>query len=94
MGVKKYLGIFFVLILFGSILFLMFGNVSLTGETVISEYTFTKAVCDENNYCQDYEIHCRGEQVLAQIPIQGSERQYQNNWEDPRTKEQIEKLCD
>lgn len=93
MGFKKYLSIFFLFILFLGILFLMFGNVSLTGETVQSQYNFIKAVCDENNLCQNYEIHCLNEQVIAQIPIQGSEKQYDENWIDPRTQEQIEQLC-
>ena len=74
-------------------MFLMFGNISLTGETIVNDYTFTKAVCDENNFCQDYEIRCNGEQVVSQTHIKGASVQYPKDWKDPRTKEERERLC-
>tara|TARA_Y100000034_G_C6777701_1_gene347382 strand:- start:593 stop:877 length:285 start_codon:yes stop_codon:yes gene_type:complete len=94
MKLKRNLSIAFLLLIIGGIGYLFIGNVSLTGETILNNYIFTKAICDENNLCQDYEIHCKNGEVTAKIPIVGSERQYSNSWEDPRTQEQIERLCE
>jgi len=74
------------------ILFLIIPLTQITGR-VTSEYSFTKAICDKSNLCQDYEIACRNKQILDIKPL-GNPVQFSSDWKDPRTKEQIEKLCD
>ena len=55
-------------------------------------YSFTKAICNEDNYCEDYEIACDQNQVKRFTPT-GMATQNVNSWKDPRTPEQIERLC-
>ena len=90
------LGILLFVILAIPTLFL-FNNTDITGRLIEDSndfYSFTKAVCDENNKCQDYEVHCNGNETLEITPITGSIVQFSEDWEDSRTQEQIDKLCD
>lgn len=57
------------------------------------ESMMTKAICDENNYCEDYEITCQGTKV-AKISPTGAIVQFSEDWEDPRTQEDKEIRCD
>ena len=58
---------------------------NLTGETVSNDYkTFTKAICDKDNFCQDYEIVCRNNEVISAEPITGASIKLPDNWEDTR----------
>jgi len=57
-------------------------------------HTYTKAFCDESNFCQDYEIICKGKELIKTNTITGATIQQEKDWEDPRTKSQIKKLCD
>jgi len=72
-----------LLILVGALLFLVLKPV-LTGEAVRDYKTYTKAICDENNFCQDYEIACENKQVVGITPISGANIQHLADWEDPR----------
>ena len=56
------------------------------------EKGFTKAICDDQNYCEDYEIVCEQKQVKSFTPT-GMAIQNSNNWNDSRTPEQIEEMC-
>jgi hypothetical protein len=58
-----------------------------------NEYSFTKAVCTEGNFCQDVVIACKNKQTVSITPIQGAFAQFSPKWQDPRTQEQIEKEC-
>lgn len=53
---------------------------------------FTKAICDDQNYCEDYEIVCEQKKVKSFTPT-GMAIQNSNNWNDSRTPEQIEEMC-
>ena len=53
---------------------------------------FTKAVCDDTNYCEDYEVNCEENQVKSFTPT-GMAIQNPASWQDPRTTEQIEEMC-
>ena len=77
-------------ILIGILIFLLFN--STTGET-IRNYSWTKAICNENNYCQDYEIVCNGKDVVRIVPT-GAVIQNSPNWKDPRDEETINKFCE
>ena len=56
-------------------------------------YTHTKAICDEKNYCQDYEIECQGKQVIRMSPITGAFFQQSSEWQDPRDEKTRNVLC-
>jgi len=70
---------------------------TLTGQTIIedklNEYTYTKAICDKNNYCRDNEIICKGNQTVSVTPITGAVVQFDEDWEDPRDDKTINTLC-
>lgn len=70
---------------------------SITGSTAGIEkdyfYSYTKAVCNEKNFCQDYEILCNGNDILNMIPITGASVQFSSDWKDLRDKETRERLC-
>lgn len=57
------------------------------------EYSYTKAVCDKDNACQDHIIVCNGPKVVSSTPITGAVVQFSKKWEDPRPQTQIEELC-
>ena len=75
-----------ILLLIG-VMFL--SNFALTGKTIEENsnyYTYTKAICDEKNYCEDYAIECEGEKKLAITPT-GYAIQNPENWTDKREEE-------
>ncbi len=56
-------------------------------------YTYTKAICNESNYCQDYEITCKQGEMLSIKPIIGAKVQNPLSWRDPRSNESDKDLC-
>lgn len=95
---KKLENIKRLLILLGILLLILIGILiisltrqNITGETV-KEYTHTKAVCNENNFCQDYEVTCQGEKVVDIKPT-GYIVQNPDDWKDPRNQEEIGQWC-
>jgi uncharacterized protein YxeA len=71
--------IIFILIL---VIFSYFLIKQITGKTIAS-YTYTKAFCNETNYCQDYEITCQQGQA-TRIIATGNAVQHSEAWNDPR----------
>ena len=61
----------------------------------IPEYnhSLTKAICNSENFCQDYEIFCKDQKVIGMSPITGAAVQFSVDWEDPRDEEMRNKLC-
>ncbi|HLD55667.1 MAG TPA: hypothetical protein VJB35_05390 [Candidatus Nanoarchaeia archaeon] len=55
---------------------------------------FTKAICNETNFCQDYEIACESNKIIKINPIENASAQFSSEWQDPRNQEEIKKLCD
>jgi|TARA_B100000315_G_C14532033_1_gene566656 hypothetical protein len=95
--VKKQKVIFYFIILlvfFILLFFVIFYYSNLTGKIVedISPYTFTKAVCNNSNYCEDYEVTCEGNNLVSFTPT-GAAIQLDKDWKDPRNDESIERLC-
>lgn len=43
-------------------------NLKLTGEAVINQYSYTKALCINFSYCEDYYIECKGREILKITP--------------------------
>ena len=80
--------------------------IALTAITVVSsqqetpnseaskQHSWTKAICDKNNFCQDYEIECTGNQLVSMSPITGAFIQQDKTWQDPRTFEHRNRVCD
>jgi hypothetical protein len=65
---------------------------SITGKAVQApSYTYTKAICN-STHCQDFEITCENNQARI-TPITGAIISIDENFKDPRTKQEIEKLC-
>ena len=53
----------------------------------------TKAICNEQNLCQDYEIFCENKDVIYMLPITGAVVQFAEDWQDPRDEEIINGFC-
>jgi len=54
-------------------------------------YSYTTAVCNSSNFCQDYEIICKKNEIINQSKITGAFIQHSLDWKDPRRQK---KLCD
>ncbi len=63
----------------------------ITGKT-LDYYTQTKAICDESNYCQDFQVSCNSDGVVMTTPITGAAVQHNISWQDPRNETERE-LC-
>ena len=44
----------------------------------------TVAICDENNFCQDYRVICKDGEELSREPIEGATIQKPEDWIDDR----------
>ena len=53
----------------------------------------TKAFCDSENFCQDYQIFCRDKDFIGKIPITGAFIQLPKEFKDPRSEELRSSLC-
>lgn len=87
--------IFYIMVLILLVFFsVIFYYSNLTGKVVeeINYYTYTKAMCNGTNYCEDYEIVCEDKDTISITPT-GAAIQFSDEWKDPRDKELIEKLC-
>ena len=86
----KKIGIFTIillLILAACITFLL-----ASPEDYLDYHMHTKAICNETNYCQDYQISCNEERAIMTTPITGAVVQYSKDWIDPRSEIERE-LC-
>ena len=86
--------ILIIIVLVAALIFLI--NRTLTGNIIREEnntYMYTKAICNESNFCQDNEITCNGSMIVSVSPITGAVIQHSKDWQDPRSKEDINKLC-
>jgi hypothetical protein len=65
---------------------------NIIGNTIARDYyTYTKAICNDDNFCQDYVITCENKEVTSVEPITGAAIQQDDDWEDPRfNKSEIE----
>ena len=81
-----------ILVLVVGLIFSVFNLFQITGGTIQNHYTYTKAVCNETNYCEDYEITCQDDEVVSMNPT-GAAIQFSNDWEDHRNEEIIERIC-
>jgi len=64
-----------------------------SSEDYLDYYSHTKAICNETNYCQDYQISCNRERAIIITPITGAVIQHSLDWEDPRNESTRNILC-
>jgi len=85
---KNHIIIALITIIFGALLFLLSYNFVLTGQSINTDhYTYTTAICNENNECQDVLIECRDNEVKSLTPISNVVK-FSDDWKDIReTKE-------
>ena len=57
-----------------------------------NSHSFTKAICDGENHCEDYEIACENGELLRFTPT-GYAAQFSSDWKDLRDEETRNKLC-
>ena len=81
-----------LILVLAAFLLVIFGPRNVTGEVIISEYSYTKAICNESNYCEDYEVVCSGG-VLKQLNPTGHVAQFQEDWVDERESKNFDGLC-
>jgi len=48
----------------------------------------TRAICDQKNNCQDYEIYCK-ENKISKVSPTGMIIQLPDNWVDPRNNPEL-----
>jgi hypothetical protein len=81
-----------VLLVLTGLFFVIFRQGSVTGDVVSSEYSYTKAICNESNYCEDYEVVCYAENVKTLTPT-GYVAQFSEDWVDERDNKNLDGLC-
>lgn len=69
-------------------------NFLFTGQIIENKnfHLSTIAICNETNYCEDYEIECNGNKTIKTIAT-GFSIQHNEDWVDPR-REQNENYCE
>ncbi|MEI6058316.1 MAG: hypothetical protein WCP89_00945 [archaeon] len=91
---KKIIIITLIVLLALSLLLIVAYQGNLTGRVIENSlHTYTKAICNSTNYCQDYEISCDGNRTLNINPITGAAVQHVKEWIDPRNNKTKEILC-
>jgi len=68
-------------------------NLTISGKITdkADQYTYTKAICNSTS-CQDHIITCTDKERLSITPT-GAVIDFGDDWEDPRSTEQINKEC-
>ncbi|MFC1682516.1 hypothetical protein ACFL0X_02780, partial [Nanoarchaeota archaeon] len=84
---KNFMKIILILIaLFAvlTVLFLLFFPDTITGGTVSNRYSYTKAICNDSNYCSDHLIVCENDKLVSMDTITGASIQFSEDWKDSR----------
>ena len=71
----------------------IFASKSATGQAILDRYSYTKAICNSTNFCQDYVIECESNETISITPITGAVLQNNENWQDPRNEKIADKFC-
>lgn len=83
-----YLAIIF-LVTTSAFLLIMY-NSQITGEVILDEFSYTRAICNKSNYCEDYIVECKNQEVSSLTPT-GNAVWHEPSWKDPRDKEYLNK---
>lgn len=54
--------------------------------------SYTKAICDGDNYCEDYEVICESGKI-AELNPTGYAVRFSANWQDSRSEEDRRIAC-
>jgi len=84
--------IFLLSILVGIVLIFIIVNAVKTEKKVVPTSTWTKAICNEENYCLDVQITCEDNRVIDIKPT-GEGAYFPMDWKDHRPVEMIQKWC-
>lgn len=77
--------LFGILVILVGIFYFVFQQATPTGEVIVEDkYTYTKAICNHENFCQDYEVTCDNGEVVRVKPITGAAVQNPKSWVDER----------
>lgn len=68
------------------------GNFASASEESRNFYSHTKAICNGENFCEDFLINCAGDRVL-EIKSTGYAVQFPDDWKDLRDEEAKGRLC-
>ena len=84
-----------ILLVVTLIVIMSFTISSKTNYVKIPEYTHsqTKAFCTSENFCQDYQIFCKNQELVSMSPITGAAVQFSSTWQDPRSSEIRNRDC-
>jgi len=88
---KKKIILLIVMVILIILSYFVIQKYHLTGNSIRDPYIHTKAICNESNFCQDYEIVCQSDKLIAKSEITGAFVQQDSNWQDPR---ENKNLCD
>ena len=77
-----------------SILYFSFFVMDFTGSVIFNKPTVfnTETICNETNFCQDFDVYCKGSKFIEMNLIEGTDFQHDESWVDSRTEEE-KKLC-
>jgi hypothetical protein len=91
---KKIVLTLIVLFLIGSLIFIQSNTLLLTGQIIRVSDTrsFTTAICNKTNYCEDHEILCEGN-ISKEITPTGFAVQMSEKWKDPRGEQDLKNIC-
>ena len=89
---KKYkiLVVTIIILILLSIFLYTNSNKKITGEVITELNTYTTAICNDSNFCQDYIVKCENTEIKELSPITGAVTQKPDKWIDKRNKT---KLC-
>jgi len=75
-------------------IFISLNNILFTGQTIKTQrsHSSTIAICNETNYCEDYEVECEGEKTVKTVAT-GLAIQHEEKWTDPRGEQNLETVC-
>jgi hypothetical protein len=79
-------------ILLGSMIILVAGSLAFLASPMAVEagptgaVVWTKAICDDGNFCVDYEVTCQ-DGLVVHLEKTAFSAQYESDWVDPRSPE-------
>jgi uncharacterized membrane protein len=72
-------------------LYLNFKFFNISSENFYT-HSYTKAICNKTNFCEDYYIICKEKELLFMNPT-GAIIQHSEDWRDPRNLNETDNLC-
>jgi len=91
---KTTLLLILIIILIGTGIFLSLNDFLFTGKIIENQnlHSSTIAICNETNYCEDYEVECKGNEIVK-MRATGFGIYRSEGWKDPRENHNPENPC-